>query len=62
MAGFLQYVTDNGYTDVSKFGEYLQEYLQTDEAKANACVSRRRIQIDDIEVNITAEQMTKLAK
>ena len=61
MAGFLQYVTDNGYTDVSKFGEYLQEYLQTDEAKRMLASVGDGIQIDDIEVNITAEQMTKLA-
>lgn len=61
MAGFLQYVTDNGYTDVSKFGEYLQEYLQTDEANRMLASVGDGIQIDDIEVNITAEQMTKLA-
>lgn len=61
MVGFLQYVTDNGYTDVSKFGEYLQEYLQTDEAKRMLASVGDGIQIDDIEVNITAEQMTKLA-
>lgn len=61
MAGFLQYVTDNGYTDVSKFGEYLQEYLQTDEAKRMLASVGDGIQIDNIEVNITAEQMTKLA-
>lgn len=61
MTGFLQYVTDNGYTDVSKFGEYLQEYLQTDEAKRMLASVGDGIQIDDIEVNITAEQMTKLA-
>ena len=61
MTGFLQYVTDNGYTDVSKFGDYLQEYLQTDEAKRMLASVGDGIQIDDIEVNITAEQMTKLA-
>lgn len=61
MTGFLQYVTDNGYTDVSKFGEYLQEYLQTDEAKQMLASVGDGIQIDDIDVNITAEQMTKLA-
>ena len=61
MAGFLQYVTDNGYTDVSKFGEYLQEYLQTDEANRMLASVGDGIKIDDIEVNITAEQMTKLA-
>ena len=61
MTGFLQYVTDNGYTDVSKFGDYLQEYLQTDEAKRMLASVGDGIRIDDIEVNITAEQMTKLA-
>ena len=61
MTGFLRYVTDNGYTDVSKFGDYLQEYLQTDEAKRMLASVGDGIRIDDIEVNITAEQMTKLA-
>ena len=61
MTGFLQYVSDNGYTDSSKFGEYLQEYLQTDEAKQLLASVGDGIQIDDIDVNISAEQMTKLA-
>lgn len=29
MTGFQQYVNENGYTDASKFDEYLIEYLQT---------------------------------
>ena len=39
----------------------MQEYLQTDEAKRMLASVGDGIQIDDIEVNITAEQMTKLA-
>ena len=62
MSGFQQYVTDKGYTDSSKFGEYLQEYLQTDEVKQMLAEAGNNVQIDDIDVNITSEQMTKLAK
>ena len=39
----------------------MQEYLQTDEANRMLASVGDGIQIDDIEVNITAEQMTKLA-
>lgn len=33
MEGYQKYAAEKGYTDPDKFGEYLAEYLQTEEAK-----------------------------
>ena len=50
-----------GYTDPDKFGEYLAEYLQTDEAKKIMDDWQQDI-FGDTVVNITSDQLKKLTK
>lgn len=61
MAGYQQYASSNGYTDINRFDEYLIEYLQT--AQAQEILSRWASENIKIEgnVSITAEQLEKLS-
>ena len=62
MTGFARYIAEKGYDDPSKFGEYLQEYLETSGAQdilnkwADEIFSGA---VDNI--TITSEQISKLA-
>ena len=61
MAGYEQYITEKGYTDPDKFGEYLAEYLQTEEAKEIMNAWQQEI-FGDTVINITSDQLKKLTK
>ena len=61
MEGYEKWAADNGYTDPDKFGEYLAEYLQTDEAKKIMDDWQQDI-FGDTVVNITSDQLKKLTK
>lgn len=61
MAGYQEYAKANGYTDPDTFAEHLMEYLQTPEAKAIMDAWQQEI-FGDTVVNITSDQLTKLAK
>ena len=63
MAGFGQYVQDKDLTDPDKFGEYLQEYLGTDEAAAILDKWADEIFNDATgNIEITSAQICKLAE
>ena len=61
MEGYQKWAADQGYTDPDKFGEYLAEYLQTEEAKAIMNDWQREI-FGDTVINITSDQLKKLTK
>lgn len=61
MAGFRAYAAANGYTDISRFDEYLIEYLQTPEAQGIlAKWAAENIRIEG-NVTITPEQLQKIS-
>lgn len=61
MEGYQKYAAEKGYTDPDKFGEYLAEYLQTEEAKEIMNAWQQEI-FGDTVINITSDQLTKLAR
>ena len=61
MKGYQKYAAEKGYTDPDKFGEYLAEYLQTEEAKEIMNTWQQEI-FGDTVLNITSDQLKKLAK
>ena len=61
MEGYQKYAAGKGYTDPDKFGEYLAEYLQTEEAKEIMNAWRQEI-FGDTVINITSDQLKKLTK
>lgn len=61
MAGYQEYAKANGYTDPDTFAEHLMEYLQTPEAKAIMDAWQQET-FGDTVVNITSDQLTKLAR
>ena len=61
MKGYQKYAAEKGYTDPDKFGEYLAEYLQTEEAKEIMNTWQQEI-FGDTVLNITSDQLKKLTK
>ena len=61
MEGYQKYAAEKGYTDPDKFGEYLAEYLQTEEAKEIMNTWQQEI-FGDTVLNITSDQLKKLTK
>ena len=63
MSGFAGYIEENNYDDPSRFGEYLQEYLQTDGAQGilNKWADEIFSGVVD-NVTVTSEQISKLAE
>ena len=61
MEGYQKYAAGKGYTDPDKFGEYLAEYLQTEEAKEIMNAWQQEI-FGDTVINITSDQLKKLTK
>ena len=61
MEGYQKYAAEKGYTDPDKFGEYLAEYLQTEEAKEIMNAWQQEI-FGDTVINITSDQLKKLTK
>ena len=61
MKGYQKYAAEKGYTDPDKFGEYLAEYLQTEEAKEIMNAWQQEI-FGDTVINITSDQLKKLTK
>ena len=61
MEGYQKYAAEKGYTDPDKFGEYLAEYLQTEEAKEIMNTWQQEI-FGDTVINITSDQLKKLTK
>ena len=61
MKGYQKYAAEKGYTDPDKFGEYLAEYLQTEEAKEIMNTWQQKI-FGDTVLNITSDQLKKLTK
>ena len=61
MKGYQKYAAEKGYTDPDKFGEYLAEYLQTEEAKEIMNTWQQEI-FGDTVINITSDQLKKLTK
>ena len=62
MSGYQDYIIDNGYTDPTRFNEYLEEYLNSSYA-SNIIESEMRSLLSDIinNINITDEQSQELA-
>ena len=61
MSGYQQYALEHGYTDPSRFDEYLAEYLQTPQAaQVLEQWASENLQIDT-DITITPEQLQKLA-
>lgn len=56
MEGYQKYAAEKGYTDPDKFGEYLAEYLQTEEAKEIMNAWQQEI-FGDTVINITSDQL-----
>lgn len=61
MEGYQKYAAEKGYTDPDKFGEYLAEYLQTEEAKEIMNAWQQEV-FGDTVINITSDQLKKLTK
>lgn len=61
MKGYQKYAAEKGYTDPDKFGEYLAEYLQTEEAKEIMNAWQQEV-FGDTVINITSDQLKKLTK
>ena len=59
MEGYQKYAAEKGYTDPDKFGEYLAEYLQTEEAKEIMNTWQQEI-FGDTVINITSVSYTHL--
>ena len=61
MKGYQKYAAEKGYTDPDKLGEYLAEYLKTEEAKEIMNTWQQEI-FGDTVINITSDQLKKLTK
>ena len=62
MAGFQAYLEANGLTDPDRFGEYLNDYLKTPEAKAILSAGASRVVQVSGEITVSPEQLEALAK
>ena len=61
MAGYQKYAAGKGYTDPSKFDEYLMEYIQTEDAKNILNQWGSKIIVGNGDITVSQEQLKSLA-
>lgn len=61
MEGYMDYITQNGYTDPDQFGDSLAEYLQTPEASAILEQWAQENLVISGDLEISAEQLNQMA-